>query len=215
MAGIPSTKLKNIHQGDDMWVIASGPSAGFISPDFFENKWTIGVNRVWNRFLTDYIVIKESEIIDQAIASGMTVIASLYNCGDRKSRKTESEGKFYYFDHLHNAVTDVRFSDDEDDIVVSYSTITSAMHMAAYMGARNIIVVGHDCGSLDGRLNFEGYPSPLIKTDGFYERFLSKIEEQSVQVRAWLEKKYGCRIYSLNPFLNFGLEGHTYESAHN
>jgi hypothetical protein len=26
-----------------------------------------------------------------------------------------------------------------------------------------------------------------------------------------LKEVYGCNVYSLNPFLNFGLEGHEYE----
>ncbi len=101
-----------------------------------------------------------------------------------------------------------------DMIVVSYSTITSAMHVAAYLGARNIILVGHDCGYVDGKKNFDGYPEPILgRISGFYDRFLGSIEPQSIAVRERLRDVYGCCIYSLNPFLNFQLEGHSYESA--
>jgi hypothetical protein len=31
------------------------------------------------------------------------------------------------------------------------------MHLAAYMGAKNIILIGHDCGTLNGEPNFKDY----------------------------------------------------------
>lgn len=215
MARIPITELKNIHKGSDIWVIASGPSAGLIDPTFFDGKVTIGVNRVWTRFKTGYIVMKESEIIDQAIDSGATVIASEHNCGNTGYAKTKAERDFYYFRHRNNDIKDVDLSViGTDEIVVSYSTITSAMHVAAYLGAKNIILVGHDCGYIDGKRNFDEYPSAMLaRVPGFYDRFLGSIEPQSLMVRERLGEVYSCCIYSLNPFLNFGLEGHVYESA--
>lgn len=215
MAGIPITELKNIHKGADIWVIASGPSAGLIDPAFFDGKITIGVNRVWHRFKTDYIVMKEFSILEQALDSGATVIASQYNCGSSGYEECKAERDFFYFQHLNNGIKEVDLSVvGTDMIVVSYSTITSAMHVAAYLGAKNIILVGHDCGYLDGKKNFDGYPEPLMgRIPGFYDRFLGAIEPQSVAVRERLVDVYGCCIYSLNPFLNFRLEGHRYESA--
>ena len=216
MSGRLITELKNCHQGADIWVIASGPSAGYIDPEFFRRKITIGVNRVWGRFRTTYICLKESDIVDQAIATGSIVVASEYNCGAKGYRKAESAHEFYYFEHLENGIQEVDLSVvGSDCLVVSFSTITSAMHLAAYMGAANIILVGHDCGFLDGQRNYEGYPHPMMQAPGFYERFLARIEPQSVNVREKLQEVYGCRIYSLNPFLNFRLEGHRYESASN
>ena len=53
------TELKQIHQGRDIWVIALGPSMKFIEPVFFENKLTVGVNRVSIKFDCTYIVAKD------------------------------------------------------------------------------------------------------------------------------------------------------------
>ena len=78
------------------------------------------------------------------------------------------------------------------------------------MGAANVILIGHDCGLLDGQQRLPGLPVALAG-DKFHRDFLGKIEPQSQAVREWLHQKYGCNVYSLNPFLNFGLEGHTYE----
>jgi hypothetical protein len=216
MARISAIELKNIHPDSDIWVIASGSSTGFIEPDFFDNKISIGVNRVWMRYPTTYIVVKEGVVLQDAInkGNGAKVIASKYNCGQVGSRLNKAHGDFYYFEHRNNGLERVDLEAvGGDEIVVSFSTITSAMHMAAYMGAKNILLVGHDCGFIDGMINFEGYPDNLMKSEQFYRDFLSRIEPQSILVRDKLQEVYNCNIYSLNPFLNLGMEDHSYESA--
>lgn len=202
------TELKGRHKGQDIWIIAAGPSAQFIDPSFFEGKITIGVNRVWVRFKTDYLVIKEGNILQMAIDTGSTVIASRHHTGCLDYIESQAEGDWYGFQHENNGLTEILLDViGTDSIVVSYSTITSAMHIAAYMGAVNIILVGHDCGKLDGKVNLDGYHKPPL----FYDDFLRAIEPQSRMVREKLKEVYGVNIYSLNPFLNFGLEGHRYE----
>lgn len=208
------TELKNVHKGYDIHVIAAGASAGYIDPSYFDNKIAIGVNQVYKRFPNvDYVVRKEA--IGNDIASsaskifGFKLITSRHSCGTLKFQ--ENDGQDYYFDHLDNGLTDIDLSViGTDKIVVSYSTITSAIHIAAYMGAANIVIVGHDCGMLDGAINFPGYNAPP-SGDVFYRQFLSKIEPQTLALREKLKEVYGCNIYSLNPFINFGLEGHEYK----
>lgn len=210
----PLQELKNIHAEEDAWVIAAGPSAGLIDPAFFDGKLTIGVNRIWDRFDVYYLVIKEGTVLDDALESGAVVVASHYHCGALGASENEDPAgrDFYRFDHADNKIRTI--DPDEiggDRLVVSYSTITSAIHLAAYMGAANIILVGHDCGTLDGERNFNEYPDPLSSDPDFYGRFLKEIEPQTVELKRLLKSEYGCRIYSLNPFINFGLEGARYE----
>ncbi len=206
--------FEGIHRGSDVWVIASGPSAGYVEKEFFCNKITIGVNRVWTRFDTNYLVVKEQNVLQDAIDTGAIVFASRHHCGTLKYAVNTADGWFVPYDHMDNELERVDLDViGTNKIVVSYSTITSAMHIAAYLGASNIIVVGHDCGTLNGKINFDEYPRPLNDSSGFYEDFMSKIEPASIAVRDRLEQVYGCRIYSLNPFLNLGLEGAVYEHS--
>ena len=211
MNGCPISRLRNRHKGKDIWVIASGPSAGYVDPDFFTNKITIGVNWVWQRFRCNYVVVKEHEALQAAVCdSQATVIASRRSAGSAQGQLAEADGPFYVFEHLPNQLTEMDLSVvGNGKIVVSYSTITSAMHVAAYLGAANILLVGHGCGTLDGQMNYPGYHESPFGPD-FYRTWLREIEDQSVAVRAKLQEVYGVRIYSLNPFLNFGLEGHEY-----
>lgn len=213
MARIPIMQIKNQYYGADIWVVASGASAGFVDPEFFENKLTIGVNRVWTRFKTTWLVIKEQAVLPAAIKTGSRVIASHHNCGTIANAINKARGHFYFFEHADNGLESVDLDViGTDKIVVSYSTITSAMHLAAYMGAANIILVGHDCGTIDGQINFAGYPENLMKSESFYKDFLSRIEPQTRAVKARLMEVYGCRVYSLNPWINFRLEDHDYVS---
>lgn len=212
MARVTIEELAGQHFGQDVWVVAAGPSAGFVEPGFFDNKITIGVNRVWTRFKTDYLVVKEANVLQQAIDAGSKVVASKHHCGSLDYQINKARGDFYYFDHQHNELEDVDLEIiGTDKLVVSFSTITSAIHLAAYMGAANIIIVGHDCGSIDGKLNFDGYPINLMQDLEFYKDFLSRIERQTLMVRDRLVEVYGCRIHSLNPWINFNLEDHSYE----
>ena len=60
-------ELKDIYKGHDIYVVASGASAGYIEPSFFDNKLAIGVNHVWRRFPNvDYIVMKDSNSMESA-----------------------------------------------------------------------------------------------------------------------------------------------------
>jgi hypothetical protein len=210
----PATELKGIYQGHDIWVVGSGPSMDFIEAEFFANKVAIGINNVYLRFpYVSYLVRKEALRAEAAQASGIPVIISRHNAGSLVYRQNNLSGiqDYFVFEHADNHLDRVDLSViGTDKIVVSWSTMTSALHLAAYMGAANVITAGHDCGTLDGRRNMAGYGEPP-QGDGDYRAWLRKIEPQTAAVRERLRKVYGCRIYSLNPFLNFGLEGHRYE----
>ena len=117
--------------------------------------------------------------------------------------------------HSGNRINEVFPSIGTNKIIVSRSTITSCMHIACYMGAKNIILCGHDCGAIDDNnymknLAIEKWTSGP-NWDGL-NNWLSAIENDTINVRRELENYYGCNIYSLNPFVNFGLEGHSYFS---
>jgi hypothetical protein len=207
------SELKNIHNGHDLYVVAAGASAGYIDPSYFDNKIAIGVNQVYKRFPNvSYVVRKEATWNDEArLASkdfGFNLISSRHSCGTL--HYAENQGMDYVFDHLDNGIKEVDLSViGTDKIIVSYSTITSAIHIAAYMGAPNIIIIGHDCGLLDGETNYPGYGEAIGGAD-FYRKFITEIEPQTLILREKLKEVYGCNIYSLNPFINFGLEGHEY-----
>ena len=225
---IPKTirLLKDRHLGEDIYVVAAGASAGLIEPAFFEGKCVIGVNRVFVRFPCTYVIFKEyggSEYEQELMGTNAVPIVAKWDTGNIRQGKMRpgtmsfKRPEYYFFDHLENTRERVDLSvidRQSDKLVVSYSTITSAMHLAAYMGARNIVLVGHDCGLLNGKAVFDGYYRDMSvspwKDPDEYKAWLDQIEAQTVAVRDRLKEVYGCSVVSLNPFVNFGLEGNVY-----
>jgi hypothetical protein len=230
-------EFKNIHSGEDIYVIASGYSGEFIRPEFFSNKITIGLNQVYKRFKTSYLVRKENKHMDVVLketggTEGPRTIHFITegSCGDANQDNLRAIERLYpdndsivVFKHNANQTTSCPSALPEDkdgrpQILVSYSTITTAMHLAAYMGAKTIILVGHDCGTLDGESNFKGYYTKdtfdiTWKQYGVeaYNNWLRGIEAQTIKVKGLLKEKYGTEVYSLNPFINFNLEGHKFK----
>lgn len=222
----PVSLLKGAEAGKDIYVIGSGSSCDYIPPEFFEGKCVVGVNEVYKRYKCTYSVLKEySGLEDESglLNAGSIPVVSKWEAGNIKQGKRRlnfdifNGNRYYFFDHDENVREAVNVSvieKESEKLVVSYSTITSAIHFAAYLGAANIIIVGHDCGLLDGNACFDGYyrvyeKSPW-KNGEEYARWLSKIESQTVAVRDSVRKVYGCAVVSINPFINFGLEGHSY-----
>ncbi len=185
-----------------------------VAPEFFANKIVIGVNDVYFKYPCDYLVRKEALGAEDALQSGIPLLISEYDCGNRRGgRKNSVNGTAWYYDHLNNECTAVDLSVvGTDQIVVSYSTITSAIHIAGYMGAANIMICGHDGGMLDGRMQYQGYYQSDQSYAVWYQSWVRLIMGQSRALRDRLFDVYGCRVYSLNPFIGFDLEGHKFET---
>jgi hypothetical protein len=215
-------QIKNKHKGSDIWVLAAGPTLNYIDKSFFKNKITVGVNRVCKFFECDYVVAKDGrgfkEILEN-IDNNAELILSKHESGNLHQNLNNVDIEHYVFDHPSKPGESPNIScihKESDEIVVSYSTITSAIHVAAYLGADNIIIVGHDCGTIDGNSTILGYYDdirPIQATDAGYVKWLSQIEGHTAIVCKQITKQFGCNIHSLNPFINLNLEGHKYDPS--
>jgi hypothetical protein len=214
--------LKDKHKGEDIYVIASGKSLDFVDESFFDNKILVGVNQAYKKIWCDYLVRKETKFIKDSLATDSIVIVSEYDSGNLDTGNSKlntnkvKHDNLYYFEHLdnrHNQIDTSVFGTDK--IVVSFSTITSAIHIAAYMGAANIILVGHDCGVIDGEMTFKGYYNSIKDTPWQdwrqYKSWLKIIESQTIIVKNEVKKHYNSNVVSLNPFVSLNLENHIYQ----
>lgn len=214
------TELKNIHQGQDIWVVGAGPSLNHVDAKFFENKITMGVNRVCQWIPCDYIVSKDDRGFKEIFSSRKQskIILSRWESGDPDTKENRADFDCYYFDHSDKIKLGQRPKLDDigtDQIVVSYSTITSAIHLAAYMGASTIMLCGHDCGVIDNHAAVKGYyagvVNPVQQTIEGYAKWVSNdIEQHTLDVKSRIKQVYDVDIYSLNPFINLNLENHKY-----
>ena len=220
------SELKNKYTGQDIWIVLAGSSMDYVSSDFFENKIVLGVNQVYKHYPCNYIVMKDcmekpryTRSVEQCDSNNIPLIFPEYYKGDDgKEKNTPNHKNAYVFKHNSKKTEfDCNINNlGEDEILVSKSTVTSMIHIGAYMGAKNIILCGHDCGRLDDNLYYEGYmEKDWISSENWsgIDAHTSKIEIETQKTRMYILEKYGCNVHSLNPFLNFGLEGHKYVSC--
>ena len=214
------TDLKNKHSGQDIYILCAGGSMDYIDSSFFDNKITIGLNRVGKFFKCDYLISKDSIGFGNILKNSLgnpKILISKYETGDPGRRLNYIDSpSAYVFDHFDKPNQEPRtnlISTQDSRLVVSFSTVTTGLHAAAFMGSKNIILCGHDCGVLDGKTALSGYHKDLPPHHGSeeaYARWLSLISSHTVEVRDKLKEVYGCNIVSINPFINFSLEGHQY-----
>ena len=198
-------RLENKYAGQDVYVVASGKSCDYIAPDFFEGRVAIGVNQVYKRFTgLDYIVKK-----DNCESLGIPLVMPLLRFGNFDHPVNQADYLFDHHDNKHGAI-DFNVHPHNDKLIVSHSTITSAIHLAAFMGAGAIFLVGHDCIAIEGESNFKGYHEgtpELWSNQGDYNRWLSTIEPMTTQTKEYVMREYGCAVHSINPFVSFRMEG--------
>lgn len=82
------------------------------------------------------------------------------------------------------------------------------------MGAKNIILIGVDHGCLDGKQTFKDYYKDIKETAWNdwqqYKGWLKNLDNDTIKIKTKLSS-LGVNVYSINPFINFKLEGHKYE----
>ncbi len=208
-------KFENIHKGEDIYIIAAGKTTDYYAESFFNNRVTIGVNNVWLKFKNiDYNIYRDTPPIQCSL--DVPNIVSEYR-GSNKSWGKNSEHldesrNVTYFSHNQNEGERINMSGVHphgDKLAVSFSTITSAIHLAAFMGARAVFLVGHDCAILNDRSTMDGYP--MSKEFAPYNRFMSEIFNQTILMRDYLKKEYSAEVITLSPFVGLKHEGHVVE----
>ena len=204
-------ELRDRRPNEIIYVVGAGGTLNYLDPAFFADKITIGVNRLALHWpvLPTYIVTKYHELADENAArfADVPIVVPKYQYGNRTQRILSSDyPNIFAFDHVtnHGDKFDAmrHWPEGEDDLVVSWSTITTAMHLAAYVGASTIMMVGHDCGQLGDQAYLESYGAGLVS-----KKWFTTIEAQSIGVKKQLIERYGVRVYSLSPFINYNLEG--------
>ena len=204
--------LKDKHLGETIWVFGSGKTIDYYDPKFFQDKVTIGVNSGWSLKLerVDYMVSKYHEEgyywVDSKKVGTVVVTRGLR--GHRDLQPLEND-QMVVVDHNENTVERWDGEWPESGLVATHSSITTAMHLAAVLGASSIIMVGADCGVLDGEPNLGDY-NGVDRKEQF--QMFESFDRQNKKVANILREKYGVAVMSLLPFVTPNMEGHSFVS---
>lgn len=205
--------IQNRHVKDTAWVFGSGATMNYLDPSFFADKLIISTNMgAFDFGATPAYAFTHhhSKFHKEATFHPNTVFIA--NEFDYPSTNRWSNPPKNVI--VHKPKTEQNSHDQFDpfegdrpahahQLVFGSSSVHGAMHLAAYVGARNIVLVGVDCGVLDGAVNFENHRNDTQRSFGTWNRHL-------VLMRDWLKETYGVNTYSLNPFVNLHLEGHNF-----
>ena len=217
------TDLEGRHAGEDVWVLGSGASMNFLNPRFFDDKVVVATNLAAHGFgvISDRVYVHSHyhENVQFQLRPDWVFVTPRGDRGFAGSPTFEAENVVFYEHQPTGNAFDVEAMWHESGLVVGSSSIHGSMHLAAYMGARNVILVGADCGLVDGESNYSGYldergnskSGDLIENDQL--KWFARWDRDLVQVKQKLISVYGCGVYSLNPFVNYNLEGHSFTGA--
>jgi hypothetical protein len=221
--------LKNKHEGETVYVIGSGSSLAFIDPKFFLDKITITMPLVGvlHGFTPTYIFNHHHGGIEKPLKAGSVCVMIERDCETRKLWRGDKPDNLLFFtpayywclnEPHHNCVDSHghEFNPWEHpplpgSLIYGSSSLHGAMHLGAYLGARFIVLVGADCGSIDGNHRIPDYE--MESTEQYTRWVWSIYNEHHRLMKDWLKEKYDCDVYSLNPFINLNLEGHKFEGV--
>lgn len=202
--------LKNIYAGKEIYVFGSGSSLDYIPVSYFDDKICIATNRVGFVYkLKNYWLCGHHYDANKYREIGCTAPMVLpdrdinnllmppIHDKDNIFRFPASKQHYQFF-----SVKD-HFPNDDSKLVIGSTGFHTSLHLAQYMGAKTIIIVGFDQGFLDGKNNFESYTKDRLPTELSFKVWEMHTRDVVKKIR-----ELGCNVFSLNPFMNWNLEGH-------
>jgi hypothetical protein len=202
--------LRGSEQGKDVYVIGSGKSIDYIPDGFWENKIVIGVNTVPLRVKCKYIISHHYFVLKPFFNNGLIVVTSEREmCIFSKTHHSAMfDGDYYVYKHLEQQFTEIDLSvfDTPNYLIAGGTIITTAIHFAYLLGAKNIVLSGVDGGMIDDEINYNGYKFPTPTNH------MVAVNEQLELIVNEIRKR-GVSVTSINPFINFNLEGHRFENS--
>lgn len=204
--------LASAHYGETIWVLGSGPSLNFLSPQFFDDKTTVSTNASAQAlgFVPDYVfshyhseASRLSAVMEKVTLKRDTLTQQEWPGDVPDDVVLIEQDNYNPPGSSWNPLT--THPPKPHSLAYGSSSLHGAMHLAAWLGAAHIVLVGADCGTLDGEHRVAGYH------DG--DKLWRLYNEHHKLMKDWLVGEYGVTVTSLNPFINLNLEGHKFEGV--
>jgi hypothetical protein len=209
--------LKDSREGETAWVLGSGGTLNHLDPEFFADKLVISTNLGPVRFgidLPQFVFTHYHSVAAEALDYATVVVTLACDTVTQKPWAGETDNWLVLIPQDSYVGPSDRWDPNTthpprpDSLAYGSSSLHGAMHLAAHIGAKHIVMVGADCGTLDGKVNLDGYG--VLGGVGETDRILSLYNRDHRRMKEWLVANYGVTVYSLNPFINLNLEGHTF-----
>lgn len=206
---LPLSELEDTHYGQDIYVLGSGSSLNHVDISFFDDKVTIGVNEIHEYIPTNYTVFHHHDLKINKHTCGKLVIGR-HNICDLSQSTANPDMNAYVYEHAnqsHMSEVDLSVFDIPNHLACCSTTLATGIHLAYYMGAKNIIVCGADGGLIDGKSHVEGYYKYLTPQN--HTHILISWQPM-LQIVNEIRRR-GVNVVGLNPFINLRLEEHRFD----
>ena len=213
-------ELIGAEKGKDIFIIGSGRSLDFLPDNFFDGRVVLGVNGAYQHHPVKYNICHHHQVVQDMINQSKdrkfkVITSEFWTCvihshlegwrGYPYSHDETLTGDYYIYKHLNQTYTVIDLSvwDMPDYLVAGGTIVTTAIQFAYRLGARAIWLAGCDGGAIDGEWNRLEYK---LKTnpDHFYHT------QDQLRIMANKVRSCGVPVVSVNPFIDFGLEGHKF-----
>ncbi len=199
--------LWDCHKGQDVYIVGTGPSMRVFPLSMLRGRVTIGLNQAWKYCKLTYCVTAHPELVveyENYQASECGIRDSRHTTWVVKSKAplhvTEDHPEYYAFDTKY-ASDRYRFvrSRVAGKLMSGGGIHTTAMNLAAHMGARTIIMLGIDLCQLDNE--HHGH-SQHVQLRGLSDKlYAMKYYTQAVRVRRIIQRELGIPVLSLTPLM--------------
>lgn len=217
--GLTPQQFRGQWAGQTVWVLGSGATVNYLPPGFLDGRNVVAVNYSGLKAnVKQFVTVSNHHDDAQAVAEArpnllvVTTEVEQVPEQDRSGvpatapnilRVPSIEQPFAGFSTEHHWPTDPEL------FTVGPTSAHLALRWAWYVGAAHIVLVGIDCGYLDGTSRVDGYPanpdgSPGVTLPGLWESTLRDI--------AGRLRDDGVGVVSLNPFVSLALEGHVFSA---
>lgn len=196
-------KLHNQHPDRTIYIIGTGPSLRCLPMGFFEQQITIGLNQAWKHLKTTYMLTVHPELL-QEYKKSRPPLSEL--CGQQplwivKKKPPMADltldDPWHYVFHTDYGLKTVT-ERPKDTLYLGEGVQTTAMDMAARMGAKYIVLVGCDAGTLGG--DFHAHDQHVkflgMKPDDQFSLY----RRTTAAVRAAL-RGLGVSVFTCSPFI--------------
>lgn len=208
------SQIQGCCAGQTAWVFGSGATMNHLDPGFFSDKLVVATNlgAMEMGVRPDFAFSHYHHVAQQLLVVGCPVVTLTRDTRTGEPWRGPQPRHLALVEQSHDAPSD-RFDPfgphrpADGGLVYGSSSLHGAMHLAAHVGAAHLVLVGADCGRLDGQVSLTGHHTG----DMAQERIIALYERDLRQMKAWLSDRYGVTVYSLNPFVNLNLEGHRFE----
>jgi len=207
---------KNAHKGEDIYIIGSGASMNYYDKSIFEGKTTIVLNNMYKFIAGTYCLFMNAAKDRRRFASILSECKKTYTkvvvCEGHnyKVRRWNSNHYSWIVSQVHNDTPRVREElIDTEKLINTCYVVTTGIHFAYYLGAKNIVLVGCDCSVIDGVANIAGY------YDGAEGVTVNRVSlmmshpylvDNMIVMRDIMQRR-GVNVVSMTPFIGLLNEG--------